>query len=140
MYLSAEFKVGVIVLNNFTVVILLNIEGSALLIASVNLECLKTPVKFNKLSWLYSMIALLIFVLKVETSFVVLSESYLKSVDKRMKVVSGSIISCLTEATANCFRLWTILFFVATVKLDPDFALIDIKTFPYAGVSASSPP
>ena len=104
VYLSAEFKVGVIVLNNLTVVILLKIEGSAPLIASVNLECLKTPVKFNKLSWLYSMIALLIFVLKVETSFVVLSESYLKSVDKRIKVVSGSMISGLTEATEYCLN------------------------------------
>ena len=37
------------------------------------------------------------FVLKVETSFVVLSESYLKSVDRRIKVVSGSMISGLTE-------------------------------------------
>ena len=129
-----------IVLNNLTVVILLKIDESALLIASVILECLKTPVKFSKLSWLYSMIAFLIFVLKVETSFVVLSESYLKSVDRRMKVVSGSMISGLTEATEYCFKLWTILFFVATVRLDPDFARIDIKTFPYAGVSASSPP
>ena len=50
------------------------------------------------------MIALRIFVLKVETSFVVLSESYLKSVDKRIKVVSGSMISGLTEATEYCFK------------------------------------
>ena len=50
VYFSAEFKVGVIVLNNLTVVILLKIDESALLIASVILECLKTPVKFSKLS------------------------------------------------------------------------------------------
>ena len=41
------------------------------------------------------MITFLMFVLKVETSFVVLSESYLKSVDKRIKVVSVSMISAL---------------------------------------------
>ena len=115
---------------NLTVVILLKIDVSALLTASVNLECLKTPVKFFKVSSLYDDIAFLIFVLKVETSLVVLSESYLKSVESSIKVVSGSMISGLTEATANCFRLWTILSFVAVVKLVPDFALIDIKTLP----------
>ena len=47
-----------------------------------------------------------------------------------MKVVSGSIISGLTEATAYDLRLCTILSFVVTVKLEPDFALIEIKTFP----------
>ena len=41
-------------------------------------------------------------------------------------MVSGSIISGLTEATAYCLRLVTILFFVAVVKLEPDFALIEI--------------
>ena len=55
-------------------------------------------------------------------------------------IVSGSIIVGLTEATANCLRLWTILFFVDSVKLVPDFALIEIKTLPYSGVAASSPP
>ena len=50
------------------------------------------------------------------------------------------MISGRTEATAYCLRLVTILSFVAVVKLEPDFALIDMKTFPYAGVSASSPP
>ena len=130
VYLSAEFKVGVIVLNILTVVILLSIDESASLIASISFECLKTPVKFCKLFWLYMDIWFRIFVLKVETSFVVLSESYLKSVVKRIKVVSGSIISGRTEATAYCFKLWTILFFVATVKLEPDFALTDMNTFP----------
>ena len=47
-----------------------------------------------------------------------------------MKVVSGSIISGLTEATAYDLRLVTILYFVATVKLEPDFALIEIYTLP----------
>ena len=46
VFISIKAKSGA----NLTVVILLKIEGSAPLIASVNLECLKTPVKFNKLS------------------------------------------------------------------------------------------
>ena len=49
---SYEFNVGVINLYIFTVVMLLNIDVSALLIASVNLECLKTPVKFSRVSLL----------------------------------------------------------------------------------------
>ena len=43
-----------------------------------------------------------------------------------MKVVSGSIITGWTEATANCFKVLTKLSLVATVKLEPDFALIEI--------------
>ena len=43
-----------------------------------------------------------------------------------MKVVSGSITTGVTEATAYVLRLCTILSFVATVRFDPDFALIEI--------------
>ena len=43
-----------------------------------------------------------------------------------MNVVSGSIITGVTEATAYDLRLCTILSFVAVVRLEPDFALIEI--------------
>ena len=43
-----------------------------------------------------------------------------------MKVVSGSIITGVTEATANDFKLLTKFVFVNSVKLEPDFALIEI--------------
>ena len=46
----------------------------------------------------------------------------------------------LIEATAYCLRLVTILAFVDSVRLLPDLALIEIKTLPYSGVAASSPP
>jgi len=42
------------------------------------------------------------------------------------KVTSGSIITGLIEATAYFLRLVTILAFVVSVKVEPDFALIDI--------------
>ena len=70
--------------------------------------------------------ALNTFVWSVDTSLVVKLESYLKVVVKVIKVVSGSIITGVTEATAYDLRLCTILSFVTVVKLDPDFALIDI--------------
>jgi len=41
-------------------------------------------------------------------------------------VVSGSIITGVTEATEYCLRLLTILFLVAVVKLLPDLALTEI--------------
>ena len=53
-------------------------------------------------------------------------ELYLKFTTSVMKVVSGSIITGVTEATAYDLRLVTILSFVATVRLEPDFALIEI--------------
>ena len=43
-----------------------------------------------------------------------------------MKVVSGSIITGVTEATANDLRLCTKLALVTSVKLEPDLALIEI--------------
>jgi hypothetical protein len=43
-----------------------------------------------------------------------------------MKVVSGSIITGVIEATAYDLRLATKLTLVATVKLEPDLALIDM--------------
>ena len=43
-----------------------------------------------------------------------------------MKVVSGSIIIGVTEATAYDLRLLTKLSLVTSVKLEPDFALIEI--------------
>ena len=63
-------------------------------------------------------------------SFVVALESYLKVVSKIIKVVSGSIITGVTEATANDLRLCTKLTLVTSVKLEPDFALIEIYTLP----------
>ena len=60
------------------------------------------------------------------TSFTVAPVSYLKFVFKVRKVVSGSIITALIEATAYCLRLFLILSFVVTVKFEPDFALIEI--------------
>ena len=59
---------------------------------------------------------------KVLDPFVVAVESYLNVVFNVMKVVSGSMIVGLTEATAYCFKLDTILAFVDSVKLLPDFA------------------
>ena len=53
-------------------------------------------------------------------------ELYLKLVVRVKKVVSGSIITGVTEATAYYLRLCTILVFVAVVKLLPDFALTEI--------------
>ena len=50
VYFSAEFKVGVIVLNNLTVVILLKIEGSAPLIASVRPEIIDPETTFIRLT------------------------------------------------------------------------------------------
>ena len=80
------------------------------------------------------------FVSSVLAPFVVAVLSYLNDVLRVMKVVSGSMIAGLTEATAYCLRLVTILAFVDSVKVVPDFALIEIKTLPYSGVAASSPP
>ena len=59
-------------------------------------------------------------------SFVVAVVSYLKVVSNVIKVVSGSMITGLIEAIAYCLRLVTILAFVVSVKLEPDFALIEI--------------
>ena len=53
-------------------------------------------------------------------------ESYLKLTTSVIYVVSGSIITGVTEATAYDLRLVTRLSFVATVRLEPDFALIEI--------------
>jgi len=53
-------------------------------------------------------------------------ELYLKLTTSVMNVVSGSIITGVTEATAYDLRLCTILSFVAVVRLEPDFALIEI--------------
>ena len=59
-------------------------------------------------------------------SLVVWLESNLKVVVKVIKVVSGSIITGITEATAYDLRLATKLTLVAIVKLEPDLALIDM--------------
>ena len=50
----------------------------------------------------------------------------MKVVSKIIKVVSGSIITGVTEATAYDLRLATKLTLVAIVKLEPDLALIDM--------------
>ena len=60
------------------------------------------------------------------TAFVVAPLSYLKVVFNVINVVSGSMITGLTEAIVYCLRLFTILAFVVSVKLLPDFALIEI--------------
>ena len=54
----------------------------------------------------------------------------MKVVSKIIKVVSGSIITGVTEATANDLRLCTKPTLVTSVKLEPDFALIEIYTLP----------
>ena len=74
--------------------------------------------------------ALTTFVWSVDTSLVVKLESYLKVVVKVIKVVSGSIITGVTEATANDFKLLTKPSFVNSVRLEPDFALTEIYTLP----------
>ena len=53
------------------------------------------------------MIAFNTSVWSVDTSLVVKLESYLKVVVSVIKVVSGSIITGVTEATANDFKLLT---------------------------------
>ena len=70
--------------------------------------------------------ALITFVSIVDTSLVVALESYLNVVVRVIKVVSGSIITGVTEATANDLRLLTKLTLVISVRLEPDFALIDM--------------
>ena len=66
------------------------------------------------------------FVWSVDISLVVALESYLNVVVKVIKVVSGSMITGVTEATANDLRLCTKLVLVTSVRLEPDFALIEI--------------
>ena len=66
------------------------------------------------------------FVSIVDTSLTVAPELYLKVVSKIMKVVSGSIMTGVTEATAYDLRLLTKPTLVTSVRLEPDFALIDM--------------
>ena len=40
-----------------------------------------------------------------------------------MLVISGSTICGVTDATLNVFKLVTILFFVVSVSVEPDFGL-----------------
>ena len=70
--------------------------------------------------------AFITFVVSVDISLVVKLESYLKVVVKVIKVVSGSMITGVTEATANDLRLLTKLTLVTSVRLEPDLALIDM--------------
>ena len=66
------------------------------------------------------------FASSVDNASVDTLELYLKDVASVMKVVSGSIITGVTEATAYDLRLCTILVLVVVVKLLPDLALIEI--------------
>ena len=114
----------------FTVVMFDKIELSTSSIKPVNLENLNTPSNFCKVVALYSVMVVITFDLIVSAVLGVFASSNL-TLDVSIKsVVSGSIITGVTEATEYCFKLVTILFFVAVVKLVPDFALIDIKTLP----------
>ena len=76
----------------------------------------------------------------VSAVFAVAFASYLTFEVSNTEVVSGSFITGLTEATLNGFNWVTISAFVVSVNVEPDFALIEIFTTPYCGVSSSSPP
>ena len=58
--------------------------------------------------------------------FVVVFSSNLDVVVKTMSVVSGSIITGVTEATEYFFKSFTILSFVESVKLEPLVGKIEI--------------
>tara|TARA_B110001469_G_C9416452_1_gene212701 strand:+ start:293 stop:640 length:348 start_codon:yes stop_codon:yes gene_type:complete len=109
-----------------TLVMLDKIDVSLLSITFDKAENLNIPVKFSSVSVLYVAIAFETFVVSVDISLVVKLESNLNVVTKVMKVVSGSMITGVIEATANDLRLDTKLTFVASVRFEPDFALIDM--------------
>ena len=67
---------------------------------------------------------------KVVESFVVNLWSYLTLEVNIKLVVSGSIISGLTEATLYFFNCVTISAFVVSVSVEPEAALIEILTTP----------
>ena len=66
------------------------------------------------------------FDLIVSATFVVAFSSNLTVVVKIISVVSGSIITGVTEATENFFKSFTILSFVESVKLEPLVGKIEI--------------
>ena len=66
------------------------------------------------------------FDLIVSATFVVAFSSNLTVVVKIMSVVSGSIITGVTEATEYFFKSFTILSFVESVKLEPLVGKIEI--------------
>ena len=61
-------------------------------------------------------------------------ESYWKLVFKIKKVVSGSTITGVTDATLNGANAVTKLLFCSVVRFSPVVDLIDIKTLPYSGL------
>ena len=80
--------------------ILLKIDVSTSSINPINSECLNTPTKLFKLSSLYFEIVDCTLLASVVASSTVKLLSYLNVVFKVIKVVSGSVITGLTEAIA----------------------------------------
>ena len=66
----------------------------------------------------------------VSETFVVAFSSYLTVVVKRIFVVSGSIITGVTEATEYFFKSVIILAFVDSVRFEPLVGKIEIYTLP----------
>ena len=65
---------------------------------------------------------------------VVLLESYLNCTFKIIKVVSGSIITGVIDATVYLERSDTSCLFSDEVKFNPVVAIIEINTLPYSAV------
>ena len=99
-------------------------------IRDVTLEYLNTPSNFCKVLSLKFDNTEVISDFKVVAVFVVSFSSYLTFDVINIKVVSGSTITGLTDATLYFFNCVTILCFVAVVNVEPEAALIAITTVP----------
>ena len=68
---------------------------------------------------------------------VVALESYLNIEFKIKKVIAGSTMTGVVEATVNGAKSLTSCVFSLVVKLSPVLDLIEIKTLPYSGVDTT---
>ena len=113
---------------------------SALSIKPVTFENLNTASNFCRVETLYVVNLSITSAFIVSAVFAVDFASYLTFETINTEVVSGSFITGLTEATLYGFNWVTISAFDVSDNTVPDFALIEIFTTPYCGVSSSSPP
>ena len=137
MYKVDALSVGVNFLAMRTVVTLLVIDVSVLSINPVTFECLYIPSNCSRLLSLKFCRVFMTEVFNESEVSVVALESYLNVEFKIKKVIAGSTMTGVVEATVNGAKSLTSCVFSLVVKLSPVLDLIDIKTLPYSGVDTT---